>query len=273
MAQGRSPIYSGVIQVWRKAIWLDACSKYLIRGGRLIWYFLTFLFNFAHGSLLVAGVIVICLVGYQLSRFGGQGLNPKAFFGGYSVSATQSSAATDIGRIATTDAGRRVRLAPGMAKVSFAIAKRHHISPLVAEGLVRIAQNEGAAEGVDPLLILSVITVESGFNPFLESPLGAQGLMQVVPKLHAELIPADKSPSALFDPAVNIHIGTRILKICLDRAPTTEDGLQGYGGASGNPDMNYATHVLQELERFQGLAKPSAVAGTGSHGRTGGGTP
>ena len=66
--------------------------------------------------------------------------------------------------------------------------------------------------GLDPLLVASIISVESNFNSRAISPKSAFGLMQLRPRTAAEL-----SVRNLFDPAQNIEAGTHYLKELLDR--------------------------------------------------------
>lgn len=63
-----------------------------------------------------------------------------------------------------------------------------------------------ARHGVEAALVQAVIQVESGFNPRVVSPKGAQGLMQLMPATAQRLGVADA-----FDPRQNIEGGTRYL--------------------------------------------------------------
>ena len=65
--------------------------------------------------------------------------------------------------------------------------------------------------GLDPLLIRSVVQVESAFNPMAVSPLGARGLMQLRPSLAREL--GVHNP---FDPRQSIMGGARLLRRLID---------------------------------------------------------
>jgi hypothetical protein len=60
--------------------------------------------------------------------------------------------------------------------------------------------------GQDPNLVLSIIAIESGFNPSASSPAGAVGLMQVMPHWKKAL-----GVGELTDPEVSIHAGVQIL--------------------------------------------------------------
>lgn len=70
-----------------------------------------------------------------------------------------------------------------------------------------IIDEAAKAHGVDADLIHAVIQTESEFNPLAESPAGAQGLMQLMPVLQAEL--GVMNP---FNPRENIMAGTQYLK-------------------------------------------------------------
>ena len=78
--------------------------------------------------------------------------------------------------------------------------------------LVRLADAAAAAEHLDPALVRAVIQVESRFNPEARSPLGALGLMQVMPATAHRL--GFAHPEALEE---NLRIGTRFLRQLLDR--------------------------------------------------------
>lgn len=231
------------------------------RFSRFTQHFLTFILHFAHGGFVMAGVIAIGLMGYQLTQFGAEGLNPRSMFGHHSeVAAGETAGVELVDAVYADSVTEPASLSAGFNRVAAAIAKRHRVSPVVVESLVKAAQREGGANGVDPLLILAVVSVESGFNPFAESVFGAQGLMQIIPKFHPEKIALDKGSTALFDPAENIHVGTLILKSYLRSTGNTEAALQLYGGASGDPDMAYSSKVLVEQERLRQIAGLPPVA-------------
>lgn len=232
---------------------------HLVKLSRFAQHFFTFFLHFAHGGFVMVGVIVMALAGFQLAQFGLDGLNPREMFG-YRQHVHESVEVAMLDAVneeVVTESARD--MSPAYARISSAIAKRHRVSPMVVETLVKLAQREGQSRGVDPLLILAVITVESGFNPFSESVMGAQGLMQIIPRFHMEKISADKGDTALFDPAENIRVGTLILKEYIRAAGAVDVALQQYGGASGDPEMAYSNRVMLELERLRGLANPPAT--------------
>lgn len=220
----------------------------LNRIARVARYLVTFALHFAHGSVSVVGVLAIALVGYQFARFGSEGLNPRSLFGYRSalpvITASAPAASTSI-RDETLPP-----ITPGMARVADLIAKRNHLSPVAVDLLARAAMREGAANQIDPLLILSIITVESRFNPYIQSSFGAQGLMQIVPRSHTDKMPAEMGVTGLFNPIENIRLGTKVLKAFLRNSDNLVDALQHYAGAAKDPELHYSVKVLQEYNRL-----------------------
>ena len=98
-------------------------------------------------------------------------------------------------------------------------------------------------------LIIAVIGVESGFNPFSQSVYGAQGLMQVVPRFHQDKLPEEAD--SFLDPVTNVQVGARVLKESIFRSGGLESGLQQFGGALKDPERRYAGKVLAEKQRLE----------------------
>jgi soluble lytic murein transglycosylase-like protein len=135
------------------------------------------------------------------------------------------------------------------------IAKRYRVAQDAAAGFVATAYRAGVEWKVDPLLILAVMAVESRYNPVAESNMGAKGLMQVIPKFHAEKLVEHGGESALLDPDVNIQVGAQILREYLRRVGETETALQMYAGAIDEPTSGYALKVLAERARLEQMLK------------------
>jgi len=135
------------------------------------------------------------------------------------------------------------------------LARRYNVAVDATEQLVGAAHVAGTRTGLDPLLILAVMAVESRFNPIAESGMGAKGLMQVIPKYHQDKLDALGGEEAVFDPMINIMVGARILKDAVRRGGGLMPGLQLYNGAFGDDSLQYAQKVMAVKARMQALLK------------------
>jgi soluble lytic murein transglycosylase-like protein len=116
---------------------------------------------------------------------------------------------------------------------------------------VSIAYRAGKRYSVDPVLILSVMAIESRYNPVAESVAGAKGLMQIIPKYHLDKLLDHGGEEALLDPEVNIHVGAQILREYYRRLGDQEAALQKYAGAFDEPTSRYAGKVFEERMRLE----------------------
>jgi soluble lytic murein transglycosylase-like protein len=130
------------------------------------------------------------------------------------------------------------------------VSRRYRVAEPVIRDLLGAAFREGRRNGLDPLLIVAVMAVESRFNPIAQSEQGAVGLMQIVPRFHEDKFDASRGESPL-DPETNIHVGTRVLKEYIRRAGSQVNGLQLYNGTPDDESASYATKVLEERQRMQ----------------------
>jgi hypothetical protein len=137
------------------------------------------------------------------------------------------------------------------------VSKRYRVSMEATVDLVSTAYAAGEQTGLDPLLILAVMAVESHFNPIAESVAGAKGLMQVIPKYHMEKIIASGGEKAMLEPGTNILLGAKILGEYIARAGDLATGLQMYNGAPDDSSNQYAAKVINEKERLQQILKNS----------------
>ncbi|MES2887226.1 MAG: lytic transglycosylase domain-containing protein [Pseudomonadota bacterium] len=149
------------------------------------------------------------------------------------------------------------------AAVAYWISRRYGVAPEPVSRLVREAWQVGQRANVDPTLILAIMAVESSFNPFAQSPVGAQGLMQVMTKVHNDKYDAFGGNHAAFDPVSNLRVGVQVLKECIARAGSVEGGLRYYVGAANLPsDDGYAAKVLNEQSHLRMVASGKAVPPT-----------
>ncbi|MBA4280998.1 MAG: lytic transglycosylase, partial [Ralstonia sp.] len=140
------------------------------------------------------------------------------------------------------------------AAVAEYIARKYRVAATATGQLVKAAYQTGKEVGLDPLLILGVMAIESSFNPFAESGMGAQGLMQVMTKVHQDKYEVMGGVGAALNPYANIKVGALVLKDCIARAGSIEGGLKLYVGAVTQGDGGYGGKVLQERSRLRMVA-------------------
>jgi len=149
------------------------------------------------------------------------------------------------------------------AAVAQWLSRRYRVAPEPISRLVQEAWHVGAKAGLDPMLILAIMAVESSFNPFAQSSVGAQGLMQVMTKVHDEKYTAFGGVHAAFDPVTNLRVGVQVLKECITRAGSVEAGLRFYVGAANLvDDGGYAIKVLSEQNNLRQVASGRNVPTT-----------
>ena len=216
---------------------LDSVKRMMLSGASLI-------VHFAHGALLVVGAISVVWLGHTLLQKGVDALRPIA---------APWLAWNQFTPRARPLEDAMLRVAPRTRALADYVARKYRVAPSAALQLISAAEDAATREGVDAMLVIAVMAVESGFNPIAESHMGAQGLMQVIPRYHQDKL-ADL-PAGLLDPATNIRVGARVLKAYLDQTDSVTAALQVYCGAPGDPDASYATRVLEEKQRLEEAAR------------------
>jgi soluble lytic murein transglycosylase-like protein len=112
---------------------------------------------------------------------------------------------------------------------------RHEVDTL-AQTIV----DEANRHEMDPMLVVAVMTVESRYRNFAVSPVGAMGLMQVMPKtgeeIAAQLGISWVGPQTLFDPIANVRVGVAYLKQLSDRYDHMDTALAAYNWGPGRID-------------------------------------
>jgi soluble lytic murein transglycosylase-like protein len=141
------------------------------------------------------------------------------------------------------------------------LSKRYRVAGDAADLFVSTAYMTAHEIKLDPLLILAVMAIESGLNPFAESPVGAQGLMQVMSKIHHARFEDLGGVKAALNPAANIRVGSLILKDYVTRGGSIKAGLKTYVGAAAfDTDFGYGSRVLAEYDRLKQVSKGKKVS-------------
>lgn len=170
---------------------------------------------------------------------------------------TEASAPAGNGSAVSADGDAVSSLKPHLLGVLEYVKRRYRVSPEAVMPVFEVAELIGRERRIDPLLILAIIGVESGFNPFAESTMGARGLMQVIPRFHMDKVPEGMGSRQLFDPAVNIRVGVHVLEEAIRRRGGLTAGLQSYAGSSDS-EGSYASKVLAEKARLEKAARRAA---------------
>jgi soluble lytic murein transglycosylase-like protein len=145
-------------------------------------------------------------------------------------------------------------LSPVQQALADELSQRYRIAAKASAEMVRAAYRAAEEVGLDPLLVLAVISIESRFNPIAESVAGAIGLMQIIPRYHRKKLEEQGGEHAVFHPESNIFVGTRILQEYVHRTGSLEAGLQQYNGAFSDGSAKYALKVLNERARLLKVA-------------------
>jgi hypothetical protein len=166
----------------------------------------------------------------------------------------------DLDAIERATATNPQNLPKQQAAVAYWLSKKYGVAPEPLSALVEEAFETGQRTKVDPALILAIMAIESGFNPFAQSPVGAQGLMQVMTKIHKDKYQDFGGKLAAFDPVSNLRVGVKVLQECISRAGSLEGGLKAYvGAANREDDGGYVAKVLAEHDRIRQVSAGRSV--------------
>jgi len=158
-------------------------------------------------------------------------------------------------------------LLPEQAKVTHWLSRKYKVAPQPLSTLVAEAWQLGQLSQLPPTLILAVMAVESGFNPFAKGTQGAMGLMQIEPTAHEDALSQFGGRLAAFDPVTNMRLGARLLQADIQQGGSVEEGLRQYSQSSGQANNTlYVERVMAEqkqLDRIAGtLATTAKAAGS-----------
>ena len=130
---------------------------------------------------------------------------------------------------------------PIVSRIFARLSARHTaLPPRERMSLARTIVREARAHDFEPDLVLAVIEVESAGYHLAVSHVGAMGLMQLLPSTAEEL--AGKlgldwhGNDTLFDPTVNIKLGTAYLRELADRYGNVTIALAAYNWGPGRID-------------------------------------
>lgn len=146
-------------------------------------------------------------------------------------------------------------LRPSLRRALDYVSRRYRVAPEALVPIFQAAQSVGRESRLDPFLIIAIIGIESRFNPFAESSVGAQGLMQVMPNIHLDKVPEGAGEQPFLDPVTNIQVGVHVLEEAIRWRGSLTGGLQHYGGSPTDPKTGYANKVYAEKQRLEQAAR------------------
>jgi soluble lytic murein transglycosylase-like protein len=228
------------------------------------------LLDLSHNMLALIGLLVLAVAFFAAGRADlRQAVERQAL--GWLQERHPESSADDLSQpddpkapfLARTLATDPATLNRQQAAVASWLSRRYRVAPEPVARLVQEAWSVGQRASLDPTLILAVMAIESNFNPFAQSPVGAQGLMQVMTRIHNDKYEPFGGNLSAFDPVTNLRVGVLVLRECIARAGSLEAGLRYYVGAANlDSDGGYAAKVLSEQAYLVRVAAGQSIAVT-----------
>ena len=230
----------------------------------------------SHNALAMLGLAAVALVLFVMGRADVRTtleaqalgwLSERAALrdGVVNVAATSEDDEEDLA-LAEPDAVQRAtainpaELSRQQAQVAYWISRRYNVAPEPISRLVQEAWELGKRAHLEPTLLLGVMAVESSFNPFAQSHVGAQGLMQVMTRVHHDKYKMFGGMNAAFDPVTNLRVGALVLRDCIRKAGSLEAGLKYYVGAANLvDDGGYAARVTAEAAYLKRVSDGTKV--------------
>jgi len=151
---------------------------------------------------------------------------------------------------------------PNASRSQLAVAhwlgSKYHTAPSVLATLIVEADKLSKTYKLSPNLIIAVMAIESNFHPYIQSEAGAQGLMQVMPAIHAKRYEKFGGKSSFIDPLVSLKVGAEILRDCVKLKGSETEALRFYFGGGEASDA-YIEKVRAEQQRLNLVAAGKQV--------------
>ncbi len=244
--------------------WLRRCGRETAQSARVVASDIGHgLLEISHNTLALVGLAAVTVLVLALGRADLRQQVETTTLGWLQTrhEARELASGNLLNNLAEPDAVARATamdptaLSKEQAAVARWISRRYKVAQEPVAALVQEAWSISQRAKMDPTLILAIMAVESSFNPFAQSPVGAQGLMQVMTRVHGDKYEAFGGTHAAFDPISNLRVGVQVLRECINRAGSVREGLKFYVGAAlMEHDGGYAGKVMME----QGLLRQVA---------------
>ncbi len=139
-----------------------------------------------------------------------------------------------------------VRADPRTGKlIRTAVPSKPVVTTKPSPAISTLVEDAARTNNVDPLLVHSVIQVESNYNQYAVSPVGAEGLMQLMPET-ARMLGVNNS----FDAKENIEAGVRYLKSLQDQFKDDRLALAAYNAGPNAVERYKWVPPFKETQKY-----------------------
>ena len=218
-------------------------------------------FAITHNGLALLGLVVFCAVMVLTMRPDLRQTGEARLISWLQERQDESDDSSDVDAVDRATATDPRSLPKQQANIAYWLSRKYRVAPEPISALVAEAYDIGQQKRIDPTLILAVMAIESSFNPFAQSTMGAQGLMQVRTEVHTDKYDNFGGDFAAFDPVANLRVGVEVLREAIQRNGGIEAGLRQYVGAAlSGEDGGYVNKVLAEQQRIKDVAHGKQVS-------------